>query len=110
MVTSHCWLLPEADYYEAPSFKEANMRWQVEEGQADFDPDFLRHTFPKLDWPALRGAAEALGSFSYSSHYVTQLKVSFCGITSRTLQLNFEAQHHIIDLGSHEHGRMHVSH
>ena len=35
---------------------------QVEEGTADFDPDFLRHTFPKLDWAALKGAAESLGN------------------------------------------------
>jgi len=35
---------------------------QVEEGTADFDPDFLRHTYPKLDWAALKGAAESLGN------------------------------------------------
>ena len=43
------------------------MRLQIEEGEADFDPDFLRHTFPKLDWAALKGAAETLGDQSLLS-------------------------------------------
>ncbi|CAI5478105.1 unnamed protein product [Closterium sp. Yama58-4] len=34
---------------------------KYEEREADFNPDFLRHVFPKIDWPALREAAEALG-------------------------------------------------
>ena len=33
----------------------------MEETEADFDPDFLRHMYPKLDWAALKGAAETLG-------------------------------------------------
>lgn len=34
---------------------------KVEQVDADYDPDFLRHIFPRLDWKALRGAAATLG-------------------------------------------------
>eukprot|EP00475_Leptophrys_vorax_P031123 TRINITY_DN47075_c0_g1_i1.p1 TRINITY_DN47075_c0_g1~~TRINITY_DN47075_c0_g1_i1.p1 ORF type:complete len:123 (-),score=17.44 TRINITY_DN47075_c0_g1_i1:470-838(-) len=34
---------------------------EFEDKEAEFNPDFLRHVFPKIDWPALRDAAETLG-------------------------------------------------
>ena len=34
---------------------------QVEEVDADYDPDFLRHIYPRLEWPALREAAQVMG-------------------------------------------------
>jgi multifunctional methyltransferase subunit TRM112 len=30
--------------------------------EMDFDPDFLRHIFPRIEWAALREGAEALGA------------------------------------------------
>ena len=47
-------------HHRVSYFKKPGL--QVEEGTADFDPDFLRHTYPKLDWAALKGAAESLGN------------------------------------------------
>ena len=35
--------------------------WQIEEMDADYDPDFLRHMYPRLEWPALREAAQVMG-------------------------------------------------
>lgn len=35
---------------------------KVEEIEADFDPDFLRHIFPRIEYSALREGAEALGA------------------------------------------------
>ncbi|KAK9842482.1 hypothetical protein WJX81_002126 [Elliptochloris bilobata] len=35
---------------------------RVEEIEADFDPDFLRHIFPRIEYHALREAAETLGA------------------------------------------------
>ena len=37
------------------------MAWQIEEMDADYDPDFLRHIYPRLEWPALREAAQVMG-------------------------------------------------
>ena len=34
---------------------------KVEEVDADYDPDFLRHIYPRLDWSALRVAATSMG-------------------------------------------------
>ena len=34
---------------------------QLGESDADFDADFLKHTFPKLNWPAFLQAANAVG-------------------------------------------------
>ncbi|KAK9818325.1 hypothetical protein WJX72_010604 [[Myrmecia] bisecta] len=34
---------------------------EVSETEADYDPDFLRHIFPRLQWPALKEGAESLG-------------------------------------------------
>lgn len=34
---------------------------KVEEAEVDFDPDFLRHMYPRLDWPAFLEGATALG-------------------------------------------------
>ncbi len=39
---------------------------KVEEIEADFDPDFLRHIFPRIEYKALREAAETLGAASFS--------------------------------------------
>ncbi|MCO5597836.1 hypothetical protein L7F22_051920 [Adiantum nelumboides] len=33
----------------------------VETKEADMNPDFLRHIFPKLEWKAFRDAAHSLG-------------------------------------------------
>eukprot|EP00250_Pteridium_aquilinum_P002279 c12477_g1_i1 orf=101-469(+) len=33
----------------------------VETKEADMNPDFLRHIFPKLEWKAFRQAAQSLG-------------------------------------------------
>lgn len=33
---------------------------QFEEREADFNPDFLRHLFAKVDWPALLQAAQSV--------------------------------------------------
>lgn len=35
--------------------------WEVSTQEVDFDPEFLRHIFPRIDWPALRTAAASLG-------------------------------------------------
>ena len=35
---------------------------KVEEVDADYDPDFLRHIYPRLDWSALRAAATSMGA------------------------------------------------
>ena len=34
---------------------------KVEERPADYDPDFLRHIFPRIQWKALREAASSMG-------------------------------------------------
>lgn len=34
---------------------------KVEQIDADYDPDFLRHIYPRLEWKALREAAATLG-------------------------------------------------
>ncbi len=34
---------------------------KVETVEQDFDPDFLRHMYPRLEWPALKQAADSLG-------------------------------------------------
>ncbi|GAB4815841.1 hypothetical protein N2152v2_002887 [Parachlorella kessleri] len=34
---------------------------KVEERPADYDPDFLRHIFPRIQWDALREAASSMG-------------------------------------------------
>lgn len=34
---------------------------QVETREVDFEPDFLRHIFPRIQWEALREAATAMG-------------------------------------------------
>jgi hypothetical protein len=34
---------------------------KVEQIDADYDPDFLRHIYPRLEWKALREAAAILG-------------------------------------------------
>lgn len=34
----------------------------VEVREADFDPDFLRHIFPRIEWAALREAASSMGA------------------------------------------------
>ena len=33
---------------------------KIETREVDYDPDFLRHIFPRLQWDALREGAEAL--------------------------------------------------
>ena len=30
--------------------------------EMDYDPDFLRHVFPRIEWAALREAAQAMGA------------------------------------------------
>jgi multifunctional methyltransferase subunit TRM112 len=35
---------------------------KVETQEVDYDPDFLRHIYPRLQWPALCEAAAALGA------------------------------------------------
>lgn len=35
----------------------------VETREMDYEPDFLRHIFPRIDWPALKAGAEAMGAF-----------------------------------------------
>jgi multifunctional methyltransferase subunit TRM112 len=35
---------------------------KVETHEMDFDPDFLRHIFPRLRWDALKEGAEAMGA------------------------------------------------
>lgn len=35
---------------------------KIETREMDYDPDFLRHIFPRLDWNALREAAETMGA------------------------------------------------
>lgn len=42
---------------------------KVEEIEADFDPDFLRHIFPRIEYKALREAAETLGAASFSEQF-----------------------------------------
>lgn len=34
---------------------------KVETREMDYDPDFLRHIFPRIQWDALRQGAESLG-------------------------------------------------
>lgn len=35
---------------------------QVEEREQDYEPDFLRHIYPRLNWGALREGAAAMGA------------------------------------------------
>ena len=42
---------------------------QVETSDADFDPAFLRHMFPKIEWDALVAGAAALGNY-YSARQI----------------------------------------
>jgi len=35
---------------------------ETREVDADYNPDFLRHIYPRIDWPTLRTAAETLGA------------------------------------------------
>lgn len=64
---------------------------QVEEVDADYDPDFLRHMYPRLEWPALKEAAHAMGehlqdiptplkiqptSFDHLQHMIPAVSVS----------------------------------
>jgi multifunctional methyltransferase subunit TRM112 len=35
---------------------------KVDEVDADFDPDFLRRMYPRLEWSALREGAQAMGA------------------------------------------------
>ena len=35
---------------------------KVQEVDADYDPSFLRHIFPRIEWPTLREAAEVMGA------------------------------------------------
>ena len=34
----------------------------VEVRESDFDPDFLRHIYPRIEWAALREAASSMGA------------------------------------------------
>ncbi|GFH31864.1 hypothetical protein V8C86DRAFT_2615771 [Haematococcus lacustris] len=34
---------------------------KIEERDADYDPDFLRHMFPRLQWPAFLQGAQSMG-------------------------------------------------
>ena len=42
---------------------------QIEEMDADYDPDFLRHIYPRLEWPALREAAQVMGQPPFLMHH-----------------------------------------
>lgn len=47
---------------------------KVEQIDADYDPDFLRHIYPRLEWKALCEAAATMGTspiFSYKRIPVT---------------------------------------
>lgn len=35
---------------------------ETQEVDADYDPSFLRHIFPRIEWPTLREAAQVLGA------------------------------------------------
>ena len=35
---------------------------------ADYNPDFLRHIYPRIDWPTLRTAAQTLGAQEFCFH------------------------------------------
>ena len=35
---------------------------ETREVDADYNPDFLRHIYPRIEWPTLRTAAETLGA------------------------------------------------
>lgn len=37
---------------------------KVEIREVDYDPDFLRHIFPRIEWNVLREAAETMGAGS----------------------------------------------
>lgn len=41
---------------------------KVEEVDADYDPEFLRHIYPRLDWSVLRGAATSMGTQRSPAH------------------------------------------
>ena len=41
---------------------------KVDEVDADYDPDFLRRMFPRLEWSALREAAQAMGALHACMH------------------------------------------
>lgn len=42
---------------------------QVETRDADFDPQFLRNIFGRIEWDALRDAAASLGEGPFSGMY-----------------------------------------
>ena len=35
---------------------------KIETVEQDFDPDFLRHMYPRLEWPAFKQAADSVGA------------------------------------------------
>ena len=43
---------------------------KVRKVDADYDPDFLRHIYPRLEWPALREAAQSMGEPSTSHDHL----------------------------------------
>jgi len=44
---------------------------------ADYDPEFLRHIYPRLEWPALREAAQVMGEHFSESHIFTAYLTAF---------------------------------
>jgi hypothetical protein len=66
---------------------------KVEEVDADYDPDFLRHIFPRLEWKALREAAATLGDSSPSTLQLLKIRffVGCAEITPVHLKWQFPA-------------------
>lgn len=49
----------------------------IENREADYDPDFLRHIFPRIQWDAFREAAVAMGkSISHSKDHNSAKQLS----------------------------------
>ena len=61
LTSLHC----QASCYGCDAFQLLRCRRQAAETRevdADYNPDFLRHIYPRIDWPTLRTAAETLGA------------------------------------------------
>lgn len=48
---------------------------KVQEVDADYDPSFLRHIFPRIEWLTLREAAEVMGALRIFSNHGQTLGV-----------------------------------
>ena len=62
----------------------------VEEVEADYDPDFLRHIFPRIMWPALVEGAKSMGVESLPEEVYGIGHKALCMITQELFAYSFD--------------------